>query len=59
MNPKNLKLSFPVWQFLQQPIGDPQRPLVLHPRRFWRKYQFRHLERCWYMDYRPEKRFRS
>lgn len=56
---KTLKVRFPLWKFLNQPVFNPQSPLVLNPRRFWQLYQLDHLERCWIRAYRPEERFRS
>ncbi|MFM7424442.1 MAG: hypothetical protein ACKO7W_05510 [Elainella sp.] len=38
---------------------DDRFPLVLNPTRFWYRYQFEHLERCWLRTYRPEERFRN
>lgn len=40
------KLNFPVWQFLSQPIFDPNFHVVLNPSRFWRLHQVSLLERC-------------
>jgi hypothetical protein len=50
----NFKIQFPLWQFLNQPVFNPQSPLVLNPARFWQRYQLEHLERCWNRTYRPE-----
>jgi hypothetical protein len=50
---------FLIWQFLNQPVFDRQCPLILNPHRFWRFYQMRHLERCWFKTFRPEERFRN
>lgn len=44
------KPQFPFWQFLDQPLFDPTRKLVLNPRRFWQMYQIQMLERCWAQD---------
>ncbi|MBF2049239.1 MAG: hypothetical protein EDM05_68960 [Leptolyngbya sp. IPPAS B-1204] len=56
-NDNNLKIRFPLWKFLNQPVFNPQNPLILNPKRFWRRYQLEHLERCWIRTYRPEERF--
>jgi hypothetical protein len=53
------KDSFPLWQFLNQPLFDAQNPVVLHPQRFWHLYKVRHLESCWSRAYRPEEHFRN
>lgn len=59
MTPRNGKMNFPLWQFLNQPLFDPRSPLILNPRRFWHRYQIEYLERCWFKNYRPEERFRN
>jgi hypothetical protein len=59
LNDKHLKMRFPLWQFLQQPVFDPKTPLELNPTRFWQRYRLEHLERCWIRAYRPEERFRN
>ncbi|PSB23723.1 hypothetical protein C7B82_29770 [Stenomitos frigidus ULC18] len=40
------KLTFPIWQFLSQPIFDPSFKVILQPSRFWRLHQVSLLERC-------------
>lgn len=54
-----LKSRFPLWKFLNQPVFDPQMPLVLNPQQFWQRHQIEYLERCWIRAYLPEERFRS
>lgn len=54
-----LKCRFPLWKYLNQPILDPQTPLVLDPQQFWQRHQIEYLERCWIRAYLPEERFRS
>lgn len=48
------------WQYLTQPLGDPMRPAILNPIKYWhyRKAQCLDsclsndfLERCWAVDY--------
>jgi hypothetical protein len=56
---KNMKMRFPLWQFLNQPVFDPNCPIILNPTIFWQRYQLEHLQRCWFKAYRPEERFRS
>lgn len=43
---KYVKVSFPVWQYLNQPLFRPDAPAVLNPRRFWYFHQVDLLERC-------------
>lgn len=54
-----LKCRFPLWKYLNQPVFDPQSPLVLNPNQFWQRHQIEYLERCWIRAFRPEERFRS
>ncbi len=41
-----LKFNFPLWQYLNQPLGELTYPLVLNPRRFGFLYRVELLERC-------------
>ncbi|MBC7822790.1 MAG: hypothetical protein H7126_02725 [Candidatus Parcubacteria bacterium] len=41
-----LKFDFPLWQYLNQPVGELTYPLVLNPRRFSFLYRIELLERC-------------
>ncbi|AFY62437.1 MULTISPECIES: hypothetical protein [Cyanophyceae] len=43
-----LRLRFPLWRYLNQPLGLPG--TFLNPHRFWQFYQYSHLERCWRQD---------
>jgi hypothetical protein len=56
MTSKRRTIRFPIWKFLNQPLFDPQMPVVLDPGLFWRLYQVQYLRRCWDSNYRPEKR---
>jgi hypothetical protein len=40
-------VKFPLWQFLRQPIADPESKLILNPALFQKRYQVELLERCW------------
>lgn len=51
-------MLFPLWQYLKQPLFEPQQPLILLPQRFRRYYlieqqlirrfqHINHLESCW------------
>jgi len=53
-------MYFPIWQYLNQPIWDSQRPLILDPARYWQYYKAvrlnnclenAFLERCWQINY--------
>ncbi|MEM6432940.1 MAG: hypothetical protein AAF773_03645 [Cyanobacteria bacterium P01_D01_bin.115] len=39
-------MQFPLWQYLDQPIWDRDRPFVLNPIDYWRQYRRQHLKRC-------------
>ena len=47
MDSKNIKLKFPLWQYLNQPILSAKTKLVLDPRLFAHLYRDKLLERCW------------
>lgn len=47
---KYLKIKFPVWQFLKQPLFSSDITLVLNPHRFWHLYRIQLLERCWLQE---------
>jgi len=56
MTPAISNSSFPLWQYLSQPIGQSDSSLIVNPRKFWRRNKVRHIERCWVMSYVPEER---
>ncbi|PSB19767.1 hypothetical protein C7B65_10800 [Phormidesmis priestleyi ULC007] len=41
-----LKFDFPLWQYLNQPLGERTYPVVLNPRRFRCIHRVELLERC-------------
>lgn len=41
--------SFPLWQFLTQPISRSTR-IIFNPFRFWNYYNLQRLESCWRCD---------
>ncbi|MBD1844659.1 hypothetical protein H6F89_14895 [Cyanobacteria bacterium FACHB-63] len=41
-----LKLQFPLWQYLNQPLFHIACPLILNPRRYSYYYRVALLERC-------------
>jgi hypothetical protein len=45
-----VNLSFPLWQFLTQPISSSTK-VILNPFQFQHHYYIQHLEHCW--DYDP------
>ena len=47
MASKDIKLKFPVWQFLNQPVFSSKTKLILDPRLFAYLYRVKLLERCW------------
>lgn len=53
-NPK-----FPIRQFLQQPVFDPNTQLILNPRQFQKQYQIELLERCLTLTREDNNRYSS
>jgi hypothetical protein len=51
-----MKMSFPFWQFLNQPVFSSSYKLILNPQRFWHVHKVEVLERCWSKAYEPEGR---
>jgi hypothetical protein len=45
-NEDKIKVKFPWWAFLNQPVFDSKVKLILNPREFQRNHQVRLLERC-------------
>ncbi|GAB4179263.1 MAG: hypothetical protein Fur006_12420 [Coleofasciculaceae cyanobacterium] len=48
MASKDIKIKFPVWQYLNQPVFSSKTKLILDPRLFAYLYRVKLLERCWY-----------
>ncbi|BAZ40950.1 hypothetical protein NIES4101_69120 [Calothrix sp. NIES-4101] len=46
--PVNVKIKFPLWQYLNQPLKHPK--TVINPFRFWHNYKIQRLEYCWNFD---------
>ena len=46
MAPKLVKVRFPIWEFLNQPIFSSTNKLILNPRLFAYLYRIQLLERC-------------
>ena len=46
-----IKLRFPLWEYLNQPIFSSTYKTILNPLKFWHKYQVELLERCWIQDH--------
>lgn len=54
-------MYFPLWQYLNQPLWDSDRPSIFNPVEYWRCYRRVYLnrcfhntflEQCWNMSYR-------
>ncbi len=54
----NPTATFLIWQYLRQPIGQRDRPLVINPKKFWHIQKVHYIERCWVMSYLPEEHIR-
>lgn len=39
-------MRFPLWQYLNQPLWDSDRPFVLNPVEYWKSYRRGYLDRC-------------
>lgn len=46
----SIKLRFPLWQFLNQPLLNSQKEAILNPFKFWQNYKIQLLNRCWEVD---------
>lgn len=56
MNSEDTKLSFPLWQFLKQPVFSSTTKLILNPSRFEYTYRVELLERCFTKEYDSQSR---
>jgi len=54
-----LKMRFPIWHYLNQPILSRKSRVILNPWRFWHTHYVNFLERCWVHEYRPEQQHNS
>ncbi|MBW4553155.1 MAG: hypothetical protein KME35_18890 [Aphanocapsa sp. GSE-SYN-MK-11-07L] len=43
---KSPQFTFPLWQYLNQPLFSPSIKLRLNPKEFWQTYSIEHLHRC-------------
>ncbi len=43
---KRLRIKFPLWQYLNQPLINPHNKLVLNPRNFAFIYRVKYLNKC-------------
>ncbi|GJD19314.1 hypothetical protein RIVM261_042700 [Rivularia sp. IAM M-261] len=43
-----IKVIFPVWQYLNQPLYHPD--TVINPFKYWQKYRLYLLEYCWNIE---------
>ena len=39
-------MNFPIWRYLNQPLWDSTRPLVLNPWEYWYRHRVGYLNRC-------------
>ncbi|MEO0405711.1 MAG: hypothetical protein AAF289_00010 [Cyanobacteria bacterium P01_A01_bin.135] len=39
-------MMFPIWQYLDQPLWDRERPSTWNPVDYWRRYRRQYLNRC-------------
>lgn len=39
-------MRFPLWQYLNQPLWNSNRPAIFNPIQYWRSYQRIYLDRC-------------
>ncbi|PAX58322.1 hypothetical protein [Brunnivagina elsteri] len=42
------KIIFPLWQYLNQRLNQPE--IVINPFCFWHNYKIQRLEYCWNLD---------
>ncbi|CAA9299328.1 hypothetical protein AVDCRST_MAG92-4968 [uncultured Coleofasciculus sp.] len=56
MAQKHIKIKFPLWQFLNQPLFSPTTRLVLNPNLFATLYRIQLLERCLAKEYNSKGR---
>jgi hypothetical protein len=54
--PANPTFTFPLWQYLRQPIGRSDRKLIVSPLKFWHLQKVHFIERCWVITYTPGER---
>ncbi|AFZ20218.1 hypothetical protein Mic7113_4533 [Allocoleopsis franciscana PCC 7113] len=47
MAEKDIKIKFPLWSFLNQPVFSSKTKLILNPREFAYLYRVQLLEACW------------
>lgn len=56
MAEKHIKIKFPLWSFLNQPIFNSQIKLILNPKHFAYVYRVQLLEKCWDKEYNSKGR---
>lgn len=59
MNPNYRRAFFLVWAYLNQPLFNRNRPLILNPRYFFYLCQIQYLERCFKMVLRSSGQSRN
>lgn len=54
---QDIKIQFPLWQYLNQPVFSSTTKLILNPRQFRYFYQVETLERCFAIEYDSQGRY--
>ncbi len=54
MTQKHTKIKFPLWQYLNQPLFNPDSKLIWNPYRFASIWRIQLLEKCWQKEYNTE-----
>ncbi len=44
------QIGIAIWTYLNQPLFDPQKPMVWEMKRFWYLYKIQLLENCFLKD---------
>ncbi|MBD2139021.1 hypothetical protein H6F32_15905 [Anabaena sp. FACHB-1237] len=47
MTSKHIKIKFPLWQYLNQPLFSNDTKIIWNPQRFAIIWRIQLLERCW------------
>jgi len=54
---QDIKIQFPLWQYLNQPVFSSTTKLILNPRQFQYFYRVETLERCLVIEYDSQGRY--
>lgn len=47
MNSERIKIPFPFWEYLQQPVFSRKKHFIVHPQRFALIHRIELLKKCW------------